>query len=257
MNNRIRESFDQIHAEEELKIRTKKYLKNKVYLKKKHHRHKYRKVMAAAACIAVSLLTLGGCGVYFTPTSVISIDVNPSLEMDVNCFDQVISVEGLNDDGVQVADSLNLRFKNYTEAISKILSDEKITECMDADGEMSIVIIGENQKQKERLLENIEVCTAEQKNIYCSTAGNEEAQDAREAGLSYGKYKKYLELKELNSQITIEEVELMTMKEIQIEIQRLKSDMDNSTEEKQEEFSSDNGEKGKQNQYQKQNNQNK
>ena len=40
---------------------------------------------------------------YFTPIAEISIDINPSIELRVNRFDQVISVDGLNGDGQALA----------------------------------------------------------------------------------------------------------------------------------------------------------
>mgnify|MGYP006964182038 CR=1 FL=1 len=57
----------------------------------------YKRVLSVAACLL--LLFLGGRQFYFIPTVKISIDINPSMELGVNRFDRIVSVEGYNDDG--------------------------------------------------------------------------------------------------------------------------------------------------------------
>ena len=61
----------------------------------------------------------------------------------------------------------------------------------------------------------MEACTANRKNAYCYACSPEEVDEAHAAGLSHGKYRAYLELQALAPDITIEEVQGMTMREIQ------------------------------------------
>ena len=49
----------------------------------------------------------GGTWLYFTPTMEISVDINPSIELGVNRFDRVISVDGYNEDGQALAQLLD------------------------------------------------------------------------------------------------------------------------------------------------------
>ena len=46
-----------------------------------------RLVPTLACCLLVLLAGWGGHHAYFTPSAIISIDVNPSLELGVNRFD--------------------------------------------------------------------------------------------------------------------------------------------------------------------------
>lgn len=91
MNEKIREAFHQVKAEEELKKRTKKFIYDKTKGYNKKHMYHIYYVLIPAACM---LFIFIGYQIYFTPTLAISIDINPSIEMEVNRFDKVIAIEG-------------------------------------------------------------------------------------------------------------------------------------------------------------------
>ena len=44
----------------------------------------------------------------------------------VNRLDQVVSVRGRNDDGRQLADTLDLRFTNYAKAVEAVLESPQV-----------------------------------------------------------------------------------------------------------------------------------
>lgn len=54
--------------------------------------------------------------------SVIMIDVNPSIRIEVNDRDTVVAVEGLNDDSKPVLEGLELKGKDYKSAVSEIVT---------------------------------------------------------------------------------------------------------------------------------------
>ena len=114
MYDRIKEAFDQVTASEELKSQTKAYLAQK---------SRRPRLVIPAAIVAVFLLLCGGYYLYFIPTATISIDINPSLELSINRFDRVISVEGYNSDGKMLADTLDIRFMNYQDAITELMEN--------------------------------------------------------------------------------------------------------------------------------------
>ena len=94
MRDRLKQAFDAVHAEEALKERTKAFVAQQT---RGHARRRpaLRPSLAAAfACLC--LLFTGGYWLYFTPTATISIDINPSIELGVNRFNRVVSVEGYN-----------------------------------------------------------------------------------------------------------------------------------------------------------------
>ena len=97
MREKIKQAFDHVQAEDGLKHSTSEYIfyKTRGYTQTKAVN--YKRVLSVAACLL--LLFLGGRQFYFIPTVKISIDINPSMELGVNSFDRIVSVEGYNDDG--------------------------------------------------------------------------------------------------------------------------------------------------------------
>lgn len=214
MNERLKETFGAIHAEEELKEKTKEFVICQTKDWKKHRHFNIRRFIPAMACLLFLLIAFGSYHLYFIPTSAISIDINPSLELEINRFDKVISVKGYNTDGEKLAAVLDVRFLKYTEAVERILNNESIISYLDGDEELSITVVSSDEIRCERMLSDIKHCAEGREKVYCHTASAENADIAHAAGLSCGKYRSYLELKALDPDITVDEVQGMTMKEI-------------------------------------------
>ena len=117
MNNRIKEAFGDVHAEESLTRGTLDAVRRLTHGYRR--RVVTRRLAPALACLMIALGGMGG--LYFTPTSVISIDVNPSLELSVNRFDRVVGVTSYNEDGRALVQELTLTHQNYAEAVEQVL----------------------------------------------------------------------------------------------------------------------------------------
>ena len=225
MNDRLKKALDQVQAEDELKQKTKEYVFQKANGCKRTKKVHFKLFLPAAACTL--LIFLGGYWLYFVPTAEISMDINPSIELDVNRFDRVISVEGWNDDGKELARSLDIWNLEYSEAVNRILENETVADLLSDDGILTIAVVGENEDQTAQILSGVQSCTAGEKNAYCYSAAPEEVEEAHKLGLSYGKYRAFLELQELDPSITAEEIQNMSMREIRNMIQSL-TDSDGS-----------------------------
>ena len=214
MNEKLREAFDQIQAEEALKSSTKAFLREKTQGYTKARSVRPRAQMYAAVCACLLLLLFGGHWLFFTPTSEISIEINPYFELSVNRFDRVISVKGLNADGRELMASLDIKYRNYADAINRILENERISLLLSRDEVMTITVTGKNEAQYSEILSGIETCTADRQNTYCHYSSSEAVAAAHREGMSCGKYRAYLQLKALDPDISPEDVQNMTMREL-------------------------------------------
>lgn len=230
LNEKLKDVFDQVQAEEDLKEKTRAFLARKTRGYKKSRTINYKYLIPAAACLIFVLFAFGGYWLYFTPTADISVDINPSIELGINRFDKVVSVSSYNDDGQELLDSINIKYMDYTEAVDQILASENIAALLDNDAVMTITVVCSDGSQSARLLSGVESCTEGQKNTHCYCADSDEVSQAHHLGLSYGKYRAYLELQALDPDITPEEIQGMTMREIRDLIESLSDDDEAETQ---------------------------
>ncbi|MCI8516411.1 MAG: hypothetical protein HFG75_06030 [Hungatella sp.] len=239
MNKKLKEVFGRIQAEEELKNRTRLFLDEKTLGYTAVRKEKRPLHVCAAACVCL-LLLFGGHWLYFTPTVVIGIDINPSIQLSINRFDQVIFVNGFNEDGQELSRTLNITFRDYRDAMEQILNDDHIVRLLSDNEIMTITVAGPAGLQSEKILSEVELCTAAHRNTYCYLASSEEVAAAREMGLSYGKYRAFMEVRNLAPEITAETIQEMSMREIRELLERLSTD----SEEPSSDRSRENGHHG-------------
>ena len=223
MRDELKTALDKVTADETLKQSTRAFLARQTheYGAAKARPRTARRLAAAFACLA--LVIVGGTGywAYFSPTCAISIDINPSVELAVNRFDKVISVEGIGEDGEALAETLDVRFLNYADALDCLLENQTVEDYLAQDEVLSIAVAGDNQGQADAILAQAETCTAGTKNVYCHAADSEELEHAHEAGLSFGKYQAFLILQSLDPSVTPDDVQGLTMREIRDRIAAL------------------------------------
>lgn len=205
MTERIKSAFDTIHADEELKQRTRDYLTRTVYGKKRQAAPVRRALPALAACLLL-VLCLGGSYLYFTPTAYISVDINPSLELGVNRFDRVVSVEPYNEDGRVLAEALDLKYLDYRDALEQITTDSEMEGYLQ-DGVLSLTVAGESEAQCGEIYQAMEACAFAGGIFDVTSAIPRLWREAHSHGMSVGKYQAYLILREFDPDVTAEEVQ--------------------------------------------------
>lgn len=221
MNNRIKEAFESIHAEDALKRGTKEFLFQKTKGYRQYRAFPYGTAAAAFLCLFLVFCGWEGYSAYFTRVSTISVDVNPSIELEVNRFDRVIAVQSYNEDGKIVSDSLKIRFMNYIEALDLLFQNEKMAQYMKGQQPVIVTVFGKDEKRTGEMLENLTAHTASHENIHCAAGNPEDADAAHSMGFSCGKYKVFLELQKLDPDASAEEIRDMTMHQIQSRIDEL------------------------------------
>lgn len=79
-------------------------------------------ILLVAAAIFVSLLRSGGNRFDEVCTALVSVDINPSIEISVNKDDRIVSAAAVNEDGRKVLEALDLRQKALIDGVNAIVS---------------------------------------------------------------------------------------------------------------------------------------
>lgn len=229
MDDKIKAAFDAVHADEKLKSKTRSFIAQKTHGYTARRAFNYRRILPAAAVACFALVIFARFMLYFTPTARICIDINPSLELGINRFNKVVSVEPLNDDGKKLAESLDIKFVGYDEALQKILENKSIEAILSDNEVMTVTVVETNTPQSADILSEIRSCVKNYGNVFCHSASSEEVSAAHELELPCGKYRAFLELQVLDPDITADEVRNMTMRQIRELIAELSGYSDNES----------------------------
>lgn len=225
MNDKIRSAFDMITSAEELKQNTKAYIARKT-----RRSSIVRRIIPAAAAAICAAVVVIGLNLFFTPTTHITIDINPSLDLGINRFNRVVTIEPLNDDGKRLAETLDIKYSDYEEAMRRILDNANVKDLL-SDNEIMMVTVTETETaQCDDILHGVRECVnAHHSSVHCHSASSADTSAARAVGLSYERYSAYLQLQALNYSITPEELNAMSMRGIQALIASLSVSGDNGT----------------------------
>lgn len=208
--NKLKDAFSAIKAEEELKENTLSFIEKKRSEALKPNRN-FFKISLAAAVIALTLLA-GIYQLWFVPVTVISIDVNPSVEIEVNRLDRILSANAYNDDGAKILNSVSVAGKKYQDAIDTLLQNEEFSSYLDSSSALTFTVASDKQ---DAVISQINGClnSAGCQGV-CVKSSADAVEEAHSLGLSLGKYQAYLEISEYDSSITPEQCQNMTMREL-------------------------------------------
>jgi len=180
------------------KVKNQNYSIGEVLVMKKNSIKKFSKKSIISLASAAAIVAFGTVSAfaYYTPVSYVSLDLNPSIEYDLNMFDVVIGVTGVNDDGTQLLGDVDLTGQSIDDAISDtvdlLIEDGYITseEANDiviatnnSDIEKSDELAVELQEVAEnRIVENDVVA-----NVEATSVAKERVAEAKAMGVTPGK----------------------------------------------------------------------
>lgn len=214
--NAFQKSMSEVRATEELKKDTLQYLKKQQEKK----RRTPSRLILRYAFVAACLLLLAGTGsysVYRKPVSYISIDVNPSIELGINCFGKVVSAEAYNEDGQNVLQHVSVKNISYINAINRLLADESDLLYLQEDSLLVFTVISD---QPHSIMEEIRTNEfAQTYETLMYTSDTDCMEEAHSHEMSFGIYRAYLELSLYDSSVTVEDCHGMSIGEIQTRIE--------------------------------------
>jgi len=167
----------------------------------------FKKTMTFAVAACFLLISGGSVFAYYTPSSYVSLDVNPSIEFSVNIFDRVIKITGVNDDGTEIINEIsidNLKNKNIADAVNLIVDEISKEGYLESD-DAGIVIStsSEDMDKADELAQKLEASATEaceennaEVTVTAEAVGKKRVDEARELGVTPGKLNLVEKLKE-------------------------------------------------------------
>ena len=224
METRVYKAFDQIRADEKVVAHTKQFIAAKSMEKQQGFRS-VRKVLAACATL---FILMGTSGLYFanvSPVSYISIDVNPSIELELNCFDKIIGAYAYNDNGREILDMVSVKGMKAEEAVDTIVTSEAMQPYLADNADLTFTIASDNADKEQNLYNLLENCNSSHEyNATSRLANTNSISEAHDCGLSFGKYAAYLQLYEYDNTVTVEDCHNMSMGELHSMIKEHETD---------------------------------
>lgn len=199
----------------------------------------------ALALSGALLLSLGGGGYAYaktTPVAYVSLDINPSIELGVNTFDQVVSAEAYNEDGQKVLEGIALINSDINKAVDKVISSAISEGYVKEDGSSGIEIT--TSSDKENVANKIDETAKEAANealddnnvnatVETEKVALERRDEARKLGITPGKLNLIQKLQELDPTISVDDYKSSSVKEIMKKTKELrkanKQDQGNTT----------------------------
>lgn len=190
-----------------------------------------RAPMGRWGAMAAALLLVLGAGVfgtlYFAPYSLMSLDVNPSVELTLNRFDRVISMRAMNDEGEELLSLSGVKNKTAGEALDALLGGDYLAGYLGGDAVVTMTVQSDSL-DRERTLLNLLDTTAEEElcanyeniRVDCVGVDSDTVTQAHGHGVTAGKYLALMELKAADPTVDISQYTHCGIGEIRSEIDR-------------------------------------
>lgn len=221
LENRVRDAFDSVKADEGLKDATKEFLRearqreNGRGTKKRLFHPAARLAFVTACAMLAVLLGIGSYALLWMPVAYVSIDVNPSLELELNRLDRVIDVRAYNEDGEEIAGNISVKGLRYEDAIERIVGSEKMQPYLTGDAALTFTVATDSARKEERMLAEIARSSGCLEHGGSSVAADMSlVGEAHENGLSLGKYLVYRLLLQYEPSVTVQDCHDMSMSQL-------------------------------------------
>lgn len=219
--------LNNVKASDELKEHTKTFLLNsfdETEMKKFKNNKKMKLIFACACAFTVVLFSaFGGYAYYNTPVNYVSLDINPSVELGLNAFDTVVSVDPANADGESIVQEENVLNMPVEDAIDSLVEEATDQGFVKDDGSTVIAVTAESQDDdkaeqlQEKSTNGVSLAMSNKKAIaavYADCSDLSLRTEAKDLGISPGKYKLIKMLQTLDPTITVDQYKDAKVSEI-------------------------------------------
>ncbi len=178
-----------------------------------------KRISLAILAIFILLATTTTVFACNSAVNYVSIDINPSIEIGVNMFDNVVSVEGTNLDGQNLVDGLDVDNMPVEEAVDVIMEEAADQGYIAEDGSTVVSVITETEDTalQEEVNNGVSLAMSNKKLIapmYADSSSPEMRAEAKALGVSPGKYKLIKMLQAIDPTITVDQYKDAKVSEI-------------------------------------------
>ncbi len=243
MENKIRHAFEAVTPDVlDNVLQNCHEQKGTVIPMKKKQTRKWVPLTAAAAALAL-VLGLGlGFGLYQNSqevATVVSLDVNPSIELHANAKNKIVKAEALNADGEKILKNLDLKGKDLDASVGTVL-DAIIQEGYLNESANSVLVSvdsgdeAQSQQLQKKLVEKVNKTMEDKKfngSVMSQTVkrSDELVELAEEHDISLGKAKLINRILAQNTTYTFEELAKLSINELNLLTESGKLHLDNVT----------------------------
>lgn len=200
-----------------------------IVMKTKKNMWKYLKG-AVAACLALAII--GGTGAYYTRacavSTVISLDVNPSIELKVNAIEKVISCSALNDEAAEVLADMgggkDLKGTDIDVAVNALIGALVRNGYLDSISSAILVSIEDKNSDRAaklrqavtKTVDSVLAANSSAASVLSQTLSKDKNLDelAKKNNISSGKAALVEKVREINSSLNFDELSVLSVEEL-------------------------------------------
>lgn len=181
----------------------------------------FRKIASIAAAIIIFLS--GGYGIlgHYMVYGYVDVDINPSVELSYNLYKRVISVKGLNEDGINLLTKIkDYKNKPIQAVVNKVIDSAIEEEYIKSNEENTVLVtITENKNEinDKTILREIDThikSSSIEAEVVVVKSDKKSFEDAKQSNLSPGKLKLIEKAADVNKHINPKEIQEKSVKEI-------------------------------------------
>ncbi|MDO4553495.1 MAG: hypothetical protein Q4C22_08200, partial [Bacillota bacterium] len=112
------------------------------------------RLAAGLVCLLMAVGLYTGWDQYLAVSAIIDLDVNPSIELDVNQQERVVDVRALNQDGEAILEGLDLKRQSYDQAVLTVIGSMYVNGYLNSSGSAVLVSVQTQDAEKGAAMEN-------------------------------------------------------------------------------------------------------
>ncbi|MEG0276575.1 MAG: hypothetical protein RR585_05185 [Coprobacillus sp.] len=216
--NRLLNELDSIKASEKTKKNTLNYVLSK------KQKNNYKPFVIAMMVTCVLLFTFISLPSKST-SAFITMDINPSFEIEINDQYKIINIISYNNDGDKIMNQEKLKGKQFQEALSTLLSNQEYEQYLN-DGILEISIFSLDKKLSNELEKYIDKQLKQKqiKQYHCSQIDEATHNNASQHHMSAGKFSVIEKILSYSSNYSQVELKTKSMRELYDILEQLNPD---------------------------------